>query len=238
MRVFARKILLVLSVLLVQTSPAHALPRAVQQERDEIFTLLAYSLVWIDSQTSVATSRGYNIAAVLVDKDDSIVFWARNCVNADSDFSAHAEVQAMQGYVHTGRTDRPTGFRLYTTLEPCAQCAGMSMIGGIQRVVFGQTDPISGGIYAALRAAGKTTPTPVPSPTRHRDRLEANFKNHPQRSLAVWLYSHWATRVFEAAYEDLKTRTAVHDENAPVLDQVRRVLAEVEAGPYRRTCRP
>ena len=142
----------------------------------------------LDSQTSTASSRGYNIAAVLVDPQDSIVYWGRNCVNDGVDFSAHAEVLTMQGYVHAARIERLSGFRLYTTLEPCAQCAGMSVLGGIQRVVDGQTDPISGGVYRVLREAGRVTPTPIPSPTHHRDRLEANFQNHPQRSLAVWLY--------------------------------------------------
>ena len=37
--------------------PVRALPRGVQRERDEIITLLAYSIVYLDSQTSTAASK-------------------------------------------------------------------------------------------------------------------------------------------------------------------------------------
>jgi len=52
---------------------------AQQQERDEIYMLLAYAVVYKDWQTDATEPRrGHNIGSIMVDPDGGIVFWARN----------------------------------------------------------------------------------------------------------------------------------------------------------------
>lgn len=229
----------VLFVLFHATAAGAVLPRPVQNERDEIYTLLAYSIAYLDWQTNTDDRRGYNIAAVLVDGNDSIVFWSRNCVKRDDDFSHHAEVLSLQRYTEASGRFRPDGYRLYTTLEPCAQCAGMATLGLVQRVVYGQTDPKSGGILQALKGdfPDRSFPTPIPSPTRYRVQLDSAFVEHPQQALAVWLYSRWPRAIFEVAYQDLKdSYVARHPANERILEQARGVLVSIETTGSPRWC--
>ena len=80
--------------------PVRAIPRAVQRERDEIFTLLAYS-TRISTRRRNGSSRGAQHRAVLLTRFDA--YWGRNCVN-DGRFPAHAEVPTT-GYVHAARVN-------------------------------------------------------------------------------------------------------------------------------------
>ena len=214
-------------------------PPTVQQERDEIFTLLAYSIAYIDSQTNAQTGRGYNIAAVLLNKNDSIVYWARNCVNRDSDFSAHAEVQSMEGYVRSTRGDSLASFRLYTTLEPCAMCAGMSVLGALSWVVYGQTDSGSGGVLQILQSAHRTTPTPTPSPTIYRTNLDTAYLQSGMREITTWLYSDTALSIFRNAYNNFLNYSLQHPvENGPILTQAQQYFINLRATTVARQCHP
>jgi len=208
---------------------------AAIDEREGIFSLLAYAIVYVDWQPDTS-SRGYNIGAVLTDENDSIVYWSRNCVRA-SDFTHHAEAVSMQEFLAATAQGQLSRDRVYTTLEPCPMCAGMSTLAVLSRAVHGQTDPRFGGDYAALRGAGRSTPTPVPSKLHYRDDLDRLYQQSGFTSIVSFLYSDTARSVFQAAYNDLLTFAPQYQENAPVLQQARDLIATIQAG-YGNACHP
>jgi len=208
---------------------------AALDEREGIFSLLAYSIVYVDWQPDTST-RGYNIGAVLTDENDSIVYWSRNCLRA-SNFTHHAEAVSMQEFLATTGQGVLSRYRVYTTLEPCPMCAGMSVLSVISRAVHGQTDPRFGGDYATLRNAGRSTPTPVPSKLHYREDLDRLYQQSGFTSIVSFLYSDTAKSVFQAAYNDFLTFAPQYQENAPVLQQARDRLVAIQAG-YANACHP
>jgi len=68
----------------------------------------------------------------------------RNRREEDRDPTAHAELLALQEAArHLGRW-RLTGVTMVVTLEPCAMCAGAMVLGRIDRLVYGASDPKAG----------------------------------------------------------------------------------------------
>jgi tRNA(Arg) A34 adenosine deaminase TadA len=218
---------------------AHAL--TAQQEKDEILTLLAYSIAYADWQTGLAPIRGRNVASVLLDSHGDIVFWGRNCETQRADVTQHADVVAMEKYL-----DGEPGLRylssytLYTTLDPCAMCAGMTIMGYLSRVVYGQTDSRAGGVLQIYISAGKdfTIPTPMASPTAYRTQLENAFQQSGMTSVDDWLFSAAAQDIFRPAHDHFANDyTPQYGQNASILSQARQVLSDAEArGPA--ACNP
>jgi tRNA(adenine34) deaminase len=62
----------------------------------------------------------------------------------DQDPSAHAEMLAVRQAAAALGSWRLTGCTLYVTLEPCAMCAGVIVLGRLDRVVFGAWDDVAG----------------------------------------------------------------------------------------------
>jgi tRNA(adenine34) deaminase len=60
------------------------------------------------------------------------------------DPTAHAEVLVIRKAVEILGDKRLLGATLYTTLEPCAMCAGAIVLSRIARVVFATPDPKTG----------------------------------------------------------------------------------------------
>ncbi len=83
------------------------------------------------------------VGAVVV-KDGRVIARGHNQREQLKDPTAHAEMIALtSASAHVGhwRLDACT---LYVTLEPCAMCAGATVLARIQRIVFGATDPKAG----------------------------------------------------------------------------------------------
>lgn len=55
----------------------------------------------------------------------------------------HAEIETL-GRVSVELWPRSREMTCYTTLEPCAMCAGALLLHGVGRVVFGASDPLGG----------------------------------------------------------------------------------------------
>ena len=80
----------------------------------------------------------------VVARDGEVVAAAGNQRERLGDPTAHAEVVALRAAAErTGRW-RLDGCTLYVTLEPCAMCAGASVLARVDRVVFGADDPKAG----------------------------------------------------------------------------------------------
>jgi tRNA(adenine34) deaminase len=69
-----------------------------------------------------------------------IVGRGMNCVIHDGDTTAHAEIKALRDTFRAINNYRVPGATLYTTVEPCAMCAGAIIHARVQRVVWGAPD--------------------------------------------------------------------------------------------------
>ena len=68
------------------------------------------------------------------------------------DPTAHAEIQALRHAAQALENYRlKPDLTLYVTLEPCAMCAGAISNARIARVVYGASDPKSGGVESGAR---------------------------------------------------------------------------------------
>jgi tRNA(adenine34) deaminase len=70
----------------------------------------------------------------------------RNSVIALSDPTAHGEIIALRSAASVLGNYRLTGATLYSTIEPCAMCAGALVHARVGRLVFGAHDPKGGAV--------------------------------------------------------------------------------------------
>ncbi len=93
-----------------------------------------------------AAQRGeVPVGAVLITGDGQI-FADSNRTRAANDPTAHAEILVIRAACNATGSERLPGAVLYVTLEPCAMCAAAIAAARIARVVFGASDPKSGGV--------------------------------------------------------------------------------------------
>lgn len=86
------------------------------------------------------------IGAVVIDAAGQVVAGAGNERELTGDPTAHAEVLAIRRAAERVGQWRLTGHTLVVTLEPCAMCAGASVLARLDRIVFGAYDPKAGAI--------------------------------------------------------------------------------------------
>jgi tRNA(Arg) A34 adenosine deaminase TadA len=215
--------------------------RFVQDERDELWILLAYRVVlqnWQDNQTN--PRRGYNIGAVLVNAKNEPVAWGRNCNIITHDPIQHAEARLLRRYLATSKLGTLRGHTVYTTLEPCAMCAGLMIFSGVRRVVYGQTDPEYGKAVERLFLDSRKLEhgfAPYPrsltseaSTSRIRVRLDETYGASSlakSGDIVGWLQSDQAKGLFQEADSQLAAYTTLHDLNRSVLESALKFSKEV-----------
>lgn len=87
------------------------------------------------------------IGAVVV-HDGVVIGRGHNRREVDGDPTAHAEILALRaaaGALGTWRLDEAS---LVVTLEPCAMCAGATVLARLGTLVFGADDPKAGAVGA------------------------------------------------------------------------------------------
>jgi len=102
-----------------------------------------------------AGERGEVPVGAIVVRDGVIVGRGGNAPIAGSDPTAHAEIAALREAARVANNYRLTGCELFTTLEPCAMCAGAMLHARIARVVFGARDPKSGACGSVIDLFGE-----------------------------------------------------------------------------------
>ena len=85
------------------------------------------------------------VGAVLI-LGGSVIARGRNAVIRSSDPTAHAEIAALREAARVVGNYRLTGATLYSTIEPCAMCAGALVHARVARLVFGAKDPKAGAV--------------------------------------------------------------------------------------------
>lgn len=212
--------------------------KTAQDERDLIFGLLAYAVVFADWQDD-ANGRGHNIGSVLVDKAGRPVYWARNSSKGTHNSTQHGEVRLITNYLSCGGGSPANGetrylkdsYTIYTTLEPCVMCSGMMTLTQVGRAVYGQTDPAYGNAIETLRLRNYPhLPRSQALNSEIRRELDAKFqaacsvaaqKQGGECSITAFLRSDNAKRAFQTASERLRNQSP-HNlrfaENRAILD--------------------
>jgi len=91
------------------------------------------------------------IGACLIDKKGELLASAGNRTITDSDPTAHAEILILREAAGKIGNYRLTETTVYTTIEPCAMCAGALVNARIKRLVFGAHDPRFGAVESIFR---------------------------------------------------------------------------------------
>ncbi|GAA5168618.1 tRNA-specific adenosine deaminase [Ornithinimicrobium tianjinense] len=91
-----------------------------------------------------AGSGDVPIGAVVIGPGGDVVGRGRNVREERADPTGHAEVVALREAGETLGEWRLEGCTLVVTLEPCAMCAGASVLARVDRIVFGAWDEKAG----------------------------------------------------------------------------------------------
>ena len=114
------------------------------EAHDEQFMLVALA------EGEAAREDGEVPVGAVVVVDDKIVGRGRNEVIGSNDPTAHAEVVALRAAGQAIGNYRLTGATLYSTIEPCAMCAGAIVHARVARLVYGAKDPKAGAVVTHL----------------------------------------------------------------------------------------
>ncbi len=80
------------------------------------------------------------IGAVLIDEDGILICGEHNRIEQLNDATAHAEILALRAASRKLNRRRLSSCTLYSTVEPCAMCAGALVLCRVRRLVYGATD--------------------------------------------------------------------------------------------------
>ena len=80
------------------------------------------------------------IGAVLIDEDGILISRQHNRIEQLRDATAHAEILTLREGSRKLNRRRLTTCTLYSTVEPCAMCAGALVLCRVRRLVYGATD--------------------------------------------------------------------------------------------------
>ena len=102
---------------------------------DKIFMKLA-----LDEARRAFDENEIPIGAVLIDESGILVCGEHNRIEQLSDATAHAEILALRAASQKLNRRRLTDCTLYSTVEPCAMCAGALILWRVKRLVYGVPD--------------------------------------------------------------------------------------------------
>jgi tRNA(adenine34) deaminase len=91
------------------------------------------------------------VGACVVNGDGELLAVAGNRTRTDCDPTAHAEIVALRKAAHGFGNYRLTGAVVYSTIEPCAMCAGALVQARIRRLVYGARDERFGAVETQFR---------------------------------------------------------------------------------------
>ena len=101
---------------------------------------------------SVAREAGeVPVGACVVAEDGRLLASAGNRTRTDCDPTAHAEVVALREAARRYGNYRLTGVVVYSTIEPCAMCAGALIQARVRRLVYGARDERFGAVESQFR---------------------------------------------------------------------------------------
>ena len=90
-------------------------------------------------------------AAVVAADGETLLAVAGNRTRTDCDPTAHAEIIALRAAAQRAGNYRLTGSTVYSTIEPCAMCAGALVQARVSRLVYGARDERAGAVESVFR---------------------------------------------------------------------------------------
>jgi tRNA(adenine34) deaminase len=98
------------------------------------------------AEAEAAREEGEVPVGAVVILDGTVIARGRNAVIRSSDPTAHAEIVALREAARAVGNYRLTGATVYSTIEPCAMCAGALVHARVARLVYGAKDPKAGAV--------------------------------------------------------------------------------------------
>jgi tRNA(adenine34) deaminase len=105
----------------------------------------------IGAAREAATRGEVPVGACVVGGDGELLALAGNRTRTDCDPTAHAEVLALREAARKVGNYRLTGAVVYSTVEPCAMCAGALVQARVKRLVYGARDEKAGAVESVFR---------------------------------------------------------------------------------------
>jgi len=90
------------------------------------------------------------VGCVICDKAGNVIGRGRNRREANSDATAHAEIEAIREACANLGDWRLEDCALFVTLEPCPMCTGAIINSRIPTVVFGARDSVTGSCGSVI----------------------------------------------------------------------------------------
>jgi tRNA(adenine34) deaminase len=91
------------------------------------------------------------VGACVVSSTGELLAVAGNRTRTDCDPTAHAEVVALRTAAQRAGNYRLTDATVYSTIEPCAMCAGALVQARVERLVYGARDERAGAVESVFR---------------------------------------------------------------------------------------
>ena len=83
--------------------------------------------------------------------ENKLVAVSGNRTRTDCDPTAHAEIVALREAARKLGNYRLTGVDVYSTIEPCAMCAGALIQARVRRLIYGAPDERAGAVASRFR---------------------------------------------------------------------------------------
>jgi len=115
-------------------------------ETDEKWMSLAIQLA-----RDAAKINEVPIGAVIVDSNEHVLAGEFNQTIKNVDPTAHAEILALRTAALRIGNYRLSSTTIYTTIEPCAMCAGALVNARVSRLVYGAADERFGAVETHFR---------------------------------------------------------------------------------------
>jgi len=116
------------------------------------------------------------IGACVIDDNGELLASAFNRTITDNDPTAHAEMIVIREAAREIGNYRLTGVTVYSTIEPCAMCAGALVNARVKRLVYGADDERFGAVTTHFNIG-------VSEVLNHRIEIEANVLADECRAL-------------------------------------------------------
>ena len=136
--------------MLFDTEISTALKNA-QQQLDERWMRFALTAA------RAARERGEVPVGTCIVAGSELLAVAGNLTRADCDPTAHAEIVALRTAAQKLGNYRLTESTVYSTIEPCAMCAGALIQARVKRLVYGARDEKAGAVESHFHICDATT---------------------------------------------------------------------------------
>lgn len=128
-------------------------PVEIENQTNEVFEQEdeRYMRVALEAAIEARERDEVPIGACVVSEDGKLLAVAGNRTRTDCDPTAHAEIIALREAANVIKNYRLTETIVYSTIEPCAMCAGALVQARVKRLVYGARDERFGAVVTKFQ---------------------------------------------------------------------------------------